>query len=232
MKGYFLVLLLAAFSAIQIQGNFLQRSVYELKRLRDEINPAGYDQGKADLIFLLDQSSNLSPNDFLDEKKFVIKLLNSMHVGRDATRIEVIPFASRASRFIDYMSAPTLEKNKCTFNENFHQLTFKRGTTNMREAFKLAYDIVGGRLSGHKRFGTKTVVILLSRGSWNTGGDPAPYASYLKRLKAEIFALAVGAHPVYSNLKALGTSADHVFDLSRFTEFKQLAVYIRGSELC
>ena len=233
MKGCFLVLLLAAFFAIQIQGNFLQRSVEELKQLRNEINVhASYDQGKADLIFLLDESSNLSPTDFQTEKRFVRNLLNNVHVGVDATRVEVIPFASRASIFINYISSPAHEKNKCTFNEKFHQLTFRRGATNMREAFNLAYEIVGGRYSMYKRISAKTVVILLSSGAWNTGDDPASYASILKRLKVEIFALAVGVHPVYSNLRALATSADHVFDLSRFTEFKQLAVYIRGGELC
>ena len=234
MEGCFLVLLLlAAFSSVQIQGNFLQKSISELKKLRNEINvAASFDQGKADLIFLLDESGSLSPTNFQDEKRFVRNLLNNMHVGPEATRVEVIPFASSASIFIDYISAPTLDKNKCTFNEKFPQLTFWRGATNMNQAFKLAYEVVGGIYSNHKRVGAKTVVILLSDGEWNWGGDPAPWANKLKTLKTEIFTLAVGAYTVYDKLKVLATSADHAFYLSGFTEFNKLAVYIRGGELC
>lgn len=224
--------LLTGFFCVEGTVNFLKQSKEKLRQLRNDINKAAkFDQGKADLIFLLDESGSLTPTNFQDEKRFITNLLNNIHVGPEATRVEVIPFSTKALRYIDYISAPTVEKNKCTFNDKFSQLTFWWGMTNMHDAFKLAYEVVGGIYSTYKRVGAKTVVILLSDGAWNTNGNPGGWANKLKTLKTEIFAIAVGPYTVYEKLRVLATSNDHAFYLSGFDQFNELAIYIRGGKV-
>ena len=235
MKSWLIfVIILTEFCFVDSTVSFLQKSKDEILELRNNISQTNtFEQGKADLIFLLDESGSLSITNFYDEKRFVRNLLNNIFVAKEATRVEVIPFATKAERYIDYISNLNhdLEQSKCTFNVKFGKLEFWSGLTNMHDAFKLAYEVVGGKDSGAKRKkNVLTVLILISDGLWNEGGDPAKWANKLKSLKTEIFTVAVGAYTVHQTLKSLATSSEHAFYLSNFDQFKELAVYIRGGK--
>ena len=120
MKGVFAVV-----AFIVVMGLFtfaqsnLERAKRELKRLRDEL--AGANK-KSDILFLFDTSGRVSSSEFQTQKGFVMNILNTITVSVDSTRIEVIPFADTASRFIDGVSVPSLDKHKCQLVEKFNSM--------------------------------------------------------------------------------------------------------------
>ena len=233
MKGVFaVVVFILVMSLFTFGQSNLERAERELKRLRDELADANK---KSDILFLLDTSGSLSSSEFQTEKGFVMNFLNTITVSVDATRIEVIPFADTASRYIDGVSAPALDKHKCSLVEKFNSLPqningFGRNTYG---AFKLAFDICLGQLSALKRGPlslVKTVVILLTVGPWK-GQSPVSIAKNLQQANVEVFVIGVGNSFVENNLKKMVNNADkQAFYFRTFQEFAKLSVYLRGGE--
>ena len=210
--------------------SWLDVSKEELLKLRNEVLSSSV----SDLVFLVDTSNSLSTSDYNEEITFITNLLNEISVSLTATRVEVIPFGSTASKFITQISSPDASKNKCTFNENIRRMCHRINgwLTNMRDAFQLAWEVCLN--NGDKRVpltSYKTVVILLTDGKWNTPyKDPSPVsrAEKLKAGNVEVFAIGVG-NITFANLQSLVQDPDkHAFHLENFHQFAELATYIRG----
>ena len=233
MKGVFaVVVIILVMSLFTFAQSNLERAKRELTRLRDELADANK---KSDILFLLDTSGSLSSNEFHTEKGFVMNFLNTITVSVDATRIEVIPFADTASRYIDGVSAPSLDKHKCSLVEKFNSLPqningFGRNTYG---AFKLAFDICLGQLSALKRGPlslVKTVVILLTVGPWQ-GQSPVSIAKNLQQANVEVFVIGVGNRILETNLQKMVNNADkQAFYIRTFRELAELSLFLRGGE--
>lgn len=230
------VLVLVKFQFVTAQ-DWLKISKAEILKLRNSLSKTGFDNSKSDIVFLVDTSGSLWPNDFNEEKKFVMNLLNDISVGMQATRVEVIPFGSTASKFITQISDPQSTKNKCTFNEKFKPMvqSINGWMTNMRDAFQLAWEVcLNNGLKRTPLTKVKTVVILLTDGYWNYPyNDPSPIsrANDLINGNVEVFAIGVGSVD-FNNLRRLvGSNPDkYAFHLRDFDEFAELATYIRGGK--
>jgi len=231
------VFLLMNFQFVTTQ-DWLRVSKEQLKILRDQVSGSqGFEQTVADLVFLVDTSGSLWSSDFEQEKQFVINLLNEMSVGMQATRVEVIPFGSQATKFITQISDPAITKNKCTFNEKFKPMphSINGWMTNMRDAFQLAWAVcLNNGLKRRPLTKIKTVVILLTDGFWNYpyhDSSPISRAQLLLAGHVEVFAIGVG-NVDFPRLRQLVHDPDkHAFHLRDFNEFAELATYIRGGEL-
>ena len=233
MKGVFaVVVMILVMGLFTFAQSNLERAKRELTRLRDELADANK---KSDILFLLDTSGSLSSNEFHTEKGIVMNFLNTITVSVDATRIEVIPFADTASRYIDGVSAPSLDKHKCSLVEKFNSLPqningFGRITYG---AFKLAFDICLGQLSALKRGPlslVKTVVILLTVGPWQ-GQSPVSIAKNLQQANVEVFVIGVRNSFLENNLKKMVNNADkQAFYFRTFRELAELSLFLRGGE--
>lgn len=215
--------------------NWLNLSKTEILKLRNELYT--FENSQSDIVFLVDTSGSLWSHDYEQEKRFVTNLLNEISVGMQATRVEVIPFGTTASKFITQISYPTTNKTKCTFNENFKTMSqsINGWMTNMKDAFELAWQVCLN--NGLKRVplnSVKTVVILLTDGIWNWPlGDPSPVSRAKELISSgiEVFAIGVG-NIDYDNLKLVVQDPDkHAFHLKDFDEFAELATYIRGGKV-
>ncbi|KAJ7352842.1 hypothetical protein OS493_033384 [Desmophyllum pertusum] len=157
-----------------------------------------YESKKSDIVFLVDTSGSLWTGDFDEEKKFVMNLLNEISVGNQATRVEVIPFGETASKFIDQISAPTLPTNKCTFNKKFKPMD--QSINGWKTNMKDAFELAWE--------------VCLNNGLKRSG-----------QIKTVVMLLTDG----YWNLRSLVSDPDkYAFKLKDFTEFGELATYIRG----
>lgn len=196
----------------------------------------------SDLIFLLDTSGSLWYYDsasrsykigFDDEKVFVNSLLSHIRVSLAATRVSIVLFGTSATLDINYVTDLNIKNHKCNFKKSFQALKFRSGLTNMHDAFQYAYDIIFGRLSADKRPNqlAKTAVFLLTDGMWNRGGDPSGIAKTLKDNNIEIFSIGVTNGVDDSVLRQLATDNKHAFHYSSFTQFRELATYLRGGNL-
>ena len=236
MKAFLYVSLslLTIFEVVLSQNvDWLKVSETELLKLRGE-----HLNQKSDIFFLIDTSGSLSGSDFNEEKKFVANLLNEISVSNDATRVEVIPFGTTASIYIDQISSASRMKNKCTFNAKFNQLNKNINgiLTNMRDAFNLVKQVSFGTLNKDKRVplkSFKTTAILITDGRWNTpSNDPSPVslAQEIRAAGVEVFAIGVG-YIDYGRLRQVVEDPDkQAFHLQDFTQFSELATYLRGGK--
>nr|XP_006816607.1 PREDICTED: sushi, von Willebrand factor type A, EGF and pentraxin domain-containing protein 1-like [Saccoglossus kowalevskii] len=179
-----------------------------------------YPQGKSDLVFLLDRSASVGSANFEAEKGFVESLLGQFSISPASTRVDVVSYSEDVVRHIDYIREP---KNKCHFSQDIRHVTYRNsGKTNTNGALQEARNIfVGSRQDVHK------VVVLLSDGQSNTGGDPTTTAEELRQDGVEIFTIAIGLFNK-DELNSIATSDHHTFEYSSFREFKKLASRIRG----
>ena len=141
--------LLLAISSFAFAQSDLERAKQEFTTLRDELTVNRF----SDILFLLDTSDSLDSFGFDTEKKFVINFLNTMPVGMQAARVEVIPFGDIASLYIDGVSNPSLSMNKCYIFQKLKQmpLSINGFSTNTKSAFQLAFDVCLGPYSSQKK---------------------------------------------------------------------------------
>ena len=233
MKGVFaVVVFILVMDLFTFAQTNLERAKRELKRLRDELAEANK---KSDILFLLDTSGSLSSYEFQTEKRFVESFLNTITVSLHATRIEVIPFADTASRYIDGVSATSLDKHKCSLVERFKSMpqSINDVNRNTYEAFKLAFDVCLGQLSAMKRVPlslVRTVVILVTVGPWQ-GQSPVSIAKNLQQANVEVFVIGVGNRILETNLQKMVNNADkQAFYIRTFRELAELSLFLRGGE--
>ena len=225
--------LLLAISPFAFAQNDLESAKQEFTTLRKQLGTNKI----SDILFLLDTAGSLSTYDFEAEKEFVINFLSTITVSFEEARVEVIPFGNTASLYIDGVSNPSSDKDKCDLIQKLKQMPHSYGwATNTKGAFQLAYDVCLGKYSGQKRVPlnkVRTVVILITDGYWNypyNDPSPIPIAQSLLAANVEVFAIGVG----YVNLPALQKLVKdpekQAFHLQTFTHLKELSVYVRGGK--
>ena len=191
-----------------------------------------YNNSRSDIIFMLDLSGSVSNYGFRTEKKFVNSLLSEISVQPIATRVSVITFQQSAGRRIDYIDYSGLDKNKCTFSNEFRAIKHEYGpATNMAAAFQNAKDLLNrAKNNGNLRKNVNTVIVLLTDGWWNVGGSPKTLAESLRSANsfyAEVISVGVGSAR-RSQLKDISGIDSNIIMAQSFTQFEELATKIRG----
>ena len=224
--------LLLAISPFAFAQSYL-RAKQEFINLREQLGTNKI----SDILFLLDTSGSVSNYAFEVEKKFVINFLSTITVSFEEARVAVIPFGNTASLYIDGVSNPSSDKDKCDLIQKLKQMPHSYAwATNTKSAFQLAFDVCLGKYSGQKRGPlnqVRTVVILITDGMWNwpyNDPSPIPIAQSLLAANVEVFAIGVG----YANLPALQKlvkdPAKQAFLLRNVWEFDELSLYVRGGK--
>ena len=226
--------LLLAISPFAFAQSDLERAQQEFTTLREALRSTNK---ISDILFLLDTSGSVSSYGFRAEKDFVINFLSTITVSFEEARVAVIPFGNTASLYIDGVSKPSLDKDKCDLIQKLKQMPHSYAwATNTKSAFQLAFDVCLGKYSGQKRGPlnqVRTVVILITDGRWNwpyNDPSPIPIAQSLLAANVEVFAIGVE----YANLPALQKlvkdPAKQAFHLQNFADLNQLSLYVRGGK--
>ena len=150
MKGAIsTAVLLLAISPFAFAQSDLERAQQEFTTLREALRSTNK---ISDILFLLDTSGSVSNYAFEVQKKFVLNFLNTITVSFEEARVEVIPFGNTASLYIDGVSNPSSDKDKCDLIQKLKQMPHSYAwATNTKSAFQLAFDVCLGKYSGQKR---------------------------------------------------------------------------------
>ena len=228
MERHALLFLLVCCAGFYVHATDVR--VQRLNRFQEK-----YNNSRSDIIFLLDVSGSVSNSGFRDEKEFISSLLSKISVQAIATRVSVITFGKSVRENIDYIDATGAlagEMNKCTFNKEFARINHRHGpATNMAGALKKARDILkSAENRGLKRDNVNTVIVMLTDGWWNEGGEPYTIAGELRdrtKFDAEIISVGIG-YSLASQLKRVSGSDGNVVTARNFADFGGLATRIRG----
>lgn len=226
-QAAFLVVFLLSSNFLYAQAAVSSQWVQRLNQFQQK-----YNNSRSDIIFLLDLSGSVSDYGFQTEKKFVNSLLSEISVQPIATRLGVVTFEQSTAKRIDYIDYSGLDRNKCTFSEEFRRIKHARGpATNMAGAFQRAKDILtSAKKNGNLRKNVNTVIVLLTDGWWNYGGSPRSIAESLRSASsfyAEIISVGVGYASKWQ-LKEIAGVDSNVIMANSFTQFEELAAKIRG----
>lgn len=94
-----------------------------------------------DLVFLVDESSSVGHANFVNELRFVKKLLSDFPVVPTATRVAIVTFSSKnnVQTRVDYISSSQSHQHKCSLlNREIPAITYKGGGTYTKGAFQQA----------------------------------------------------------------------------------------------
>ena len=226
-QASFLNALVLCCSFLSIKAAVNSQWVQRLNQFQEK-----YNNSRSDIIFLLDLSGSLSEYGFQMEKKFVNSLLSEISVQPIATRLAVVTFEQSAARRIDYIDYNGLDKNKCTFSKEFARIKHAKGpATNMNAAFDRTRRILdSAKSNGNLRQNVNTVIVLLTDGWWNLGGNPKAIAESLRSpssFYAEIISVGVGYVSKWQ-LRDIAGIDSNVIMANTFTQFEELATKIRG----
>ncbi|XP_042551824.1 sushi, von Willebrand factor type A, EGF and pentraxin domain-containing protein 1 [Dipodomys spectabilis] len=185
-----------------------------VRRLRER-------SGRLELVFLVDESSSVGRLNFLNELKFVRKLLSDFPVVPTATRVAVVTFASKNNVVarVDYISARRPHQHKCALlSRELPAIPYRGGGTYTKGAFQQAAQILQ-----HARENSTKVIFLITDG-YSNGGDPRRIAASLRDAGVEIFTFGIWQ----GNIRELNDVAstpkeEHCYLLHSFEEFEALA---------
>ncbi|KAG8455052.1 hypothetical protein GDO86_001318 [Hymenochirus boettgeri] len=174
-----------------------------------------------DLVFLVDESSSVGHTNFVNELRFVKKLLSDFPVVPSATRVAIVTFSSKTNvqTRVDYISSSQPHQHKCSLlNREIPAITYKGGGTYTKGAFQQAAQILR-----YSRSSSTKVIFLITDG-YSNGGDPRPIAANLRDLGVEIFTVGIWQ----GNIRELHDMAshpkeEHCYFLHSFAEFEALA---------
>uniref|UniRef100_A0A4W3I336 Sushi, von Willebrand factor type A, EGF and pentraxin domain containing 1 n=1 Tax=Callorhinchus milii TaxID=7868 RepID=A0A4W3I336_CALMI len=201
----------AATNRVVSRGVVFKRNVRKLREKSDGL----------ELVFLVDESSSVGHANFVNELKFVKKLLSDFPVVPTATRVAIVTFSSKNNVIprVDYISSPEPRQHKCSLlTEEIPAITYRGGGTFTKGAFQQAAQILR-----HSRVNSTKVVFLITDG-YSNGGDPRPIAASLRDLGVEIFTFGIWQ----GNIRELQDMAshpkeEHCYILHSFAEFEALA---------
>ncbi|XP_059487265.1 sushi, von Willebrand factor type A, EGF and pentraxin domain-containing protein 1-like isoform X2 [Neocloeon triangulifer] len=203
----------AAATRVEAQGAILREKVQRLLG----------SGGPVDVVFLIDASSSVGPDNFGGELRLVRKVLAGLQVSAHRTRVAVVSFADDAVTHVDTIGEPPPAfarnfRHKCFLLENaLPSVRYKGGAT-----FTLGALNEAQRILRRSREGTSRAVFLLTDG-YSNGGDPRGAAQVIREeLSAEIFTFGV-RNGNTQELLEMASSPNHTFVLSSFEQFAALA---------
>ena len=230
MMAYRLLLLSQLF--VLFYGAYSQSYLNNEQRLN--AFKKSYNNSQSDIIIFLDVSGSVSDYGFHAEKYFVSSLLNEFSMAFYSTRVAIITFGWRVKTDINYINLEgkkTEDTTKCEFKKIFeYQVNHRYGrATNMKSTFRHGHDLlIEAERLGWKRRNINTVAFMITDGAWNMG-DPRDEARSLRSSKYNVDMFSIGVDGAQRwQLEAIASSQDKVIYANTFTQFKQLAKYIRG----
>ncbi|XP_077904066.1 sushi, von Willebrand factor type A, EGF and pentraxin domain-containing protein 1 isoform X2 [Ictidomys tridecemlineatus] len=198
-------------SKVERLGQAFRRRVRRLRELSDRL----------ELVFLVDESSSVGQANFLNELKFVRKLLSDFPVVSTATRVAIVTFSSKNNVVprVDFISSSRAHQHKCALlSREIPAITYRGGGTYTKGAFQQAAKILS-----HSRENSTKVIFLITDG-YSNGGDPRPIAASLRDFGVEIFTFGIWQ----GNIRELNDMAstpkeEHCYLLHSFEELEALA---------
>ncbi|KAL5016430.1 hypothetical protein ScPMuIL_006019 [Solemya velum] len=171
-------------------------------------------QGKpADIIFVLDTSSSIMPDDFTTQTQFVVDVVNILDINQNKTQVGLITFSDNATVgfYLDQYSsgASVAAAVKSTPHTG--------GRTNTGDALRLLLE--EGFSSRHgARTGVAQIAIVITDGLSRVPEETVVNAGKVKDSGIYVFAIGVGANADKGELGAMASTptADYLFTVDGY----------------
>ena len=165
---------------------------------------------KADIVFIVDSSSEVSRENYIKEKGFVKSLAQTLGLAPGKTRGSVVIYSSVASLLIrlnEYSNSTGFDK---AVDDLPYLGSLRRMDLGLQE---------GTAALKNARPGVPKVVVLLTAGRQSLSRDSLPQSvKPLKDLGANIFVVAIGSQPDDQELRPIVKEPEDVLKVSTFED--------------
>lgn len=171
----------------------------------------------ADIVFLVDSSSGVTPENYEKQKDFVASLAKQLNFGSGKTRVAVIlynDYARQAIRF-GVINSPEVLRS---FLDG---LSLLRGGRRMDRALIGAAQALGG-----SRENVRKIVILLTAGQQTQASSFDDAVKRLKAADAERFVIAIEPQASRGELRPVVEKNEDILSVNTFDGLKQEMVKI------
>uniref|UniRef100_K1PKC1 Collagen alpha-6(VI) chain n=1 Tax=Magallana gigas TaxID=29159 RepID=K1PKC1_MAGGI len=172
--------------------------------------PAGC-RSKLDIVFLLDASYSEGSDNFKKQVQFVENFVNQFNVGPDAAQFSVITFATSVHNEF-YLNTYSTVSGVVS---GIQKISYRPGATYTDKALSYAQTVSfqpqhGGRPDAEK------IVIVLTDGQSSSHANTLTQAQALHASGAEVIAVGIGNSVSNSELEAIASDSNHVFQVQDF----------------
>nr|KAG5712283.1 hypothetical protein BaRGS_023862 [Batillaria attramentaria] len=213
--------------ASDVQHSFSVASFSALQSIKDELvatacESCSYDE-EADILLVLDASTQQGQVNFIKEVSFATKLLNEFTVGPDNMQFSAMTYASLPNAEFWFNSYNT--KREMVFA--LQTLTFTSGSSNLAGALKFAREYAYAPFHG-ARDNTYHYAIVMTDGVSDNVNETIAQAALLKQQGVVVMAVGIGDQVDQTELAAIASDPnDDVFMVSDYDALNDLHTKVK-----
>lgn len=174
---------------------------------------------KADLVFLIDQSGSIGPQDYVTMKKFTTELINSFKVSEDLVRVGLAQFSSTFQNEF-YLNQMYTEQAVTKHILDMHQ---SGGGTSIGLALDSIREYFEASRGGRRSSGISQNLVLITDGE--SQDDVEDAADRLRALGVEVFAIGIGDVHDLELLQITGTPK-RLFTVENFGSLEKIKLKV------
>ena len=177
-------------------------------------------------MFAVDGSDDVVDKEFMQEKSFVMSVLNAFKISKDQTHVAVATFGSEVAQDIPL----TNQFDKDSLFVAVNSLIRSEGGSNLKKVLEMARTKL---FTGSRHNAAKVLVVLTSVKNKATEAQLAEFSQALKKSGIDVVAVGVGSSDKSARdmLSKVATSSSRVFPITSFNELVN-NVYLVATSAC
>ena len=172
-------------------------------------------RSKADVVFVMDSSGSIGPDDYNREKQFVKELINVFTISPTAARISTIIYSDNPKLVFDFETY----QDKAGINAAIDNLEFLGNRTRIDKALALALQVFS-----RSRPSVPRIAFVLTDGKQTEDFDAKPLdvaARPLHELGVQVYVIGIGGHVDLDELDLIAKRAQDLFTVDSFERLLQ-----------
>ena len=171
-----------------------------------------------DIIFDLDTSGSISETEWRNVLNFICNFMGSFRNPPNDVRFAAVRFATSASVVFDLDDSCNSDGDFSDCKAKIQALPLPTGETNLAESLEMINDNIIGEDGDRDDSRCPDLVIILTDGNWNRGGDPSGIAQTLHNNNVTVAAIGIGSGVNSDTLTDVASDPDFIFRPGNFVE--------------
>ncbi|GAB1608200.1 collagen alpha-4(VI) chain-like [Argonauta hians] len=188
----------------------------------------GCEGSPADIVFIIDSSRSIPPQDFVKQVKFIGDVVGTFHIGPTETRIGAVTFGQQI--IIENTFGLSKYTDESSLKTGISNIDFKPRYGGSTET-ALAISYARKNIFNNARPGVQKIGIVLTDGVSTYRYKTIAEAGLAKKEGILMMAIGVGRKIDMEELKGIASGKDYVFTVDSFDALQQIKVEL-GMKTC
>ncbi len=163
---------------------------------------------EVDLVFLMDESSSITPSNFATDKQAIVQMASGLTFGSTRFAVGLVEFS------FDARTGVPFSYNQASFLNGVNAVNQRGGGTNTYGGLVAAQQM----LTAFGRSGATKIIVTITDGDWNINTDQTkPELASLKAAGYLLFGVGVGQFISTENINFLSSRPEYAFLVADYT---------------